>query len=265
MLLIGRPSAVDDAGGVFNQTDDVSGVAYCRGSDNPPSKTVCVGRPADRRIPVPEVDSYTEIEPGKSVAFNIAMRATTGGSPGTKVLLSQEIAYRRVKESELEKDAGLSEAQKLKSVRLGSLSFNAAPGQKEAVTSSITFAPGEIKPMTPYEYWLRTGLSPDTGEPTQNPPFSPPPPHLPHPPFGDGCEICALSAGESRAAAMSDRAMEQAQEARERTAEQEENGRSRTAEWEQERRSEEARREEERRSEYERWREESRGERERER
>ncbi|MGC2658192.1 MAG: hypothetical protein WA324_09585 [Bryobacteraceae bacterium] len=136
VLLMGRPSAVDDAGGEFNETGTVGGVAYCPGTQNPPSKTVCIGKPLDERYPPLSPDNYTEIEPGKSAAFNISMRATHG-SRGAHVFLTQEIAYRRVKESDLEKDAGLSDAQKLKSVRSGSLSFRWEQGLKEAVTSFI--------------------------------------------------------------------------------------------------------------------------------
>jgi hypothetical protein len=34
VLLVGRPSAVDDAGGVFDM-QNVAGIAYCTGTDNP--------------------------------------------------------------------------------------------------------------------------------------------------------------------------------------------------------------------------------------
>jgi hypothetical protein len=136
VLLMGRPSAVDDAGGVFNETEAVSGVAYCSGTQNPPSKTVCVGKPMNQYTA--PVDSYTEIEPGKSAAFNIVMRAT-GGSRGEKIFLTQEVAYRVVKEADLEKDTALPVREKLRTVHFGSLSFSASPGLTPSVHSLIYF------------------------------------------------------------------------------------------------------------------------------
>jgi hypothetical protein len=90
---------------------------------------------------------------------------------------------------------------------------------------------------TPYQYWLRTGLSPYTGEPTQNPPYDVPAPPRPHPPFADGCLACQIAAAVSMGVARDRRALEQAEEARRKTAEREENARHGTAEREQERRS----------------------------
>jgi hypothetical protein len=120
LLFIGPPSAVDNAGGVFD-FQSVNGVAFCRGTQNPPSTRVCIGKPMDEKYLSP-LQGYTEIEPGKSIRVNIVMRAAYG-SKGEQVSLSAEIAYRLVKDADLAKDADVPDQQKLKALRIGTMSF----------------------------------------------------------------------------------------------------------------------------------------------
>jgi hypothetical protein len=114
----------------------VTGAAYCSGPQtNPPSFRLCVGKPeVDNRYLFP-LDGYTEIEPGQAATVHYTLR---GGAAGKKYQLAQEVAYRVVKEADLEKPPDL------KSVHFGSLTFNdAAPG--ELVTSHITFDMSSVR------------------------------------------------------------------------------------------------------------------------
>jgi hypothetical protein len=98
-------------------------------------------------VGVPRVDDhlfplqgYTEIGPGNSITVNYVFHG--GGNKGTKYSLAQEMAFRVAKSPD--DDANLSDAQRLKRVRFGSLSFNQVEAPpKEVVTSRITFA--EVK------------------------------------------------------------------------------------------------------------------------
>ena len=87
LLLFGRPSAVDNAGEVFDGVQSVTGVAYCAGTQNPPSKLVCVGKEEARGGFVrPPVDSYTEIDPDQSAVFTIVLSGSH--STGAKITRS---------------------------------------------------------------------------------------------------------------------------------------------------------------------------------
>jgi hypothetical protein len=98
-------------------------------------------------VGVPRVDDhlfplqgYTEIGPGNPITVNYVFHG--GGNKGTKYSLAQEMAFRVAKSPD--DDANLSDAQRLKRVRFGSLSFNQVEAPpKEVVTSRITFA--EVK------------------------------------------------------------------------------------------------------------------------
>lgn len=123
LLLFGPISVVDDAGGRFDSVDDVTGVAYCPGpSTAPPSTRLCVGVPRVEDENLFSLQGYTQIEPGKSIRVNFALRAM-GGSTGERVSLSAEMAYRLVKEADLAKDGDVPDKQKLKSIRFSTLSF----------------------------------------------------------------------------------------------------------------------------------------------
>jgi hypothetical protein len=137
ILLFGEPSAFDDAGGHYSIVSAVTGVAYCPGPQtNPPSFRLCVGKPeVDKRYLFP-LDGYTEIEPGQAATVHYILRG--GSYDGKKYQLAQEVAYRVVKETDLEKPPDL------KSLHFGSLRFNdAAPG--EVVTSHITFDMSSVR------------------------------------------------------------------------------------------------------------------------
>jgi len=56
----------------------------------------------------------------------MVLRASSN-SKGDKISLAEQVAYRVMKEADRDKDASLPEAQKLKTVRFGSMSFNGPP------------------------------------------------------------------------------------------------------------------------------------------
>jgi hypothetical protein len=116
LMIYGAPSAIDDGGVKFDGdiSGGVSGIAWCQ------------TRPAERCIGIPEATSafalqnYTEIDPERSVTIHFKMQTPSLTSKGKRVSVSAEIAYRLV--SDLTKD-DVSDAQKLKQVRKGNLSF----------------------------------------------------------------------------------------------------------------------------------------------
>lgn len=138
LLLFGEPSAIDDAGGHWSIVSSVTGAAYCPGpQSNPPTYRRCVGPRLDDVNLFP-LNTYTEIGPGNSITVNYVFHG--GGNKGTKYSVAQEMAFRVAKSPD--DDANMSDAQKLKRTRFGSLNFNQVEAPvKEAVTSSITFAP----------------------------------------------------------------------------------------------------------------------------
>jgi hypothetical protein len=132
ILLFGEPSAFDDAGGRWNIVQAVTGVAYCPGPfTSPPTFRLCVGIPRVTETLFP-MQGYTDIQPGQSVTVHYQF--TGGGEKGERISLAHDLAYRF---ATAEKDAGMSDAQKLKALRFGSLSYEFT--QKEVVTSSIKF------------------------------------------------------------------------------------------------------------------------------
>jgi len=117
LLLLGLPSAVDDAGGRFDNVGAVTGIANCAVQSNLTRQCVKV----DDAYFFP-FQNYTEIDPGKSITVHFSMSSTMG-SKGGKVSLSAEMAYRFVKEPDLEKDPDVPDKQKARAVRFGNLSF----------------------------------------------------------------------------------------------------------------------------------------------
>jgi hypothetical protein len=120
LLLYGLPSMIDDAGGQFD-IKSVTGVAYCPGpQSNPPSIRRCVGIPPtenDNSLFSPR--GYTQIDPDRSITATFFAIGTS--NTGTNLIFSEDIAYRVVNDTA--KDADLSDAEKLKHVQLGTLSF----------------------------------------------------------------------------------------------------------------------------------------------
>ncbi|MDP9128349.1 MAG: hypothetical protein M3N08_08850 [Pseudomonadota bacterium] len=135
--LYGEPSAFDDAGGRWNIVQAVTGVAYCPGPiTSPPTFRLCVGVPhVDAQYFFP-MQGYTDIQPGQSVTVHYQF--TGGGEKGERISLAHDLAYRF---ATAEKDAAMTDAQKQKALRFGSLSYEFT--QKEVVTSSIKF--GDVK------------------------------------------------------------------------------------------------------------------------
>jgi hypothetical protein len=139
ILLFGEPSAFDDAGGRWNIVQSVVGVAYCPGPiTSPPTFRLCVGVPrVDDQYFYP-MQGYTDIQPGGSVTVHY--RFTGGGEKGERISLAHDLAYRFATP---DKDAAMTDAEKLKAVRFGSLSFDFT--QKEVVTFKMIYDGQELK------------------------------------------------------------------------------------------------------------------------
>jgi len=129
ILLFGEPSAFNDGGGKY-QYRTVAGAAFCKGA--PGNPRLCVGYPSDTYL-FP-LQQYTEIEPGKSI--NVHFQFVLGDDKGQTISLTQEIAYRF---TNFDKDSALSDAQKLKTLRFGALSFTDVKPLTPDVNSSINF------------------------------------------------------------------------------------------------------------------------------
>jgi hypothetical protein len=97
---------------------------------------VCVTKDSSWFVPL---ETYTEIGPEQSATFTMVLRASSN-SKGDKISLAEQVAYRVMKEADRDKDASLPEAQKLKTVRFGSMSFNGPPEAQGYAVSKITFA-----------------------------------------------------------------------------------------------------------------------------
>ena len=119
LLLYGVPSLIDDAGGQF-EIKSVTGVAFCPGpQSNPPSTQLCIGIPRVVDGVVFSPRGYTRIDPGRSITANFFAIGTS--NTGGNLIFSEDIAYRLVDDPA--KDADLPDAQKLKQLQLGTLSF----------------------------------------------------------------------------------------------------------------------------------------------
>jgi hypothetical protein len=123
LMFYGTLSAIDDSGVKFDgdRGDAVAGVARCQ--TVPPER--CIGIP-DGSSAFP-LRSYTTIDPGRSVTVHFKLMTPTPVSKGEHVSLAAEMGYRLVKEADLAKDADLSDAQKIKQVRSGNMSFEPLP------------------------------------------------------------------------------------------------------------------------------------------
>ena len=133
ILLFGIPSAFDNAGGRWASVWAVTGIAYCPGPQtNPPSFRLCIGVPrVDDQYLFP-MQGYTDIPPGESVTVHYQFNG--GGEKGDRVALTHDLAYRF---ATAEKDAAMTDAEKLKAVRFGSLSFDFT--EQEVVNSTIRY------------------------------------------------------------------------------------------------------------------------------
>jgi len=132
LLLVSTVSAVDSSGGTYANAQ-VNGVAYCSRAD----RMVCVTKDSSWFVPL---ETYTEIGPEQSATFTMVLKASPSNSKGDKISLAEQVAYRVMKEADRDKDASLPEAQKLKTVRFGSMSFNGPPEAQGYAVSKITFA-----------------------------------------------------------------------------------------------------------------------------
>jgi hypothetical protein len=118
-MMLMKPYAIDDARGQFNAPQGVYGVAYCE-RNNP----VCVGIPQITEGYLFPFRSYTKLEPGKSITVNITLHSP-GGSKAPNVSLSAD--YRVLKAADLVKDGDVSDAQKVKTLLSGTISFGPSP------------------------------------------------------------------------------------------------------------------------------------------
>jgi TolB-like protein len=116
LILRGYASAIDDGGVKFEGSsgDAVSGVTWCY----QPLAT-CLN---PTFLPL---QNYTEIDPGRSITVHLKLAAPSPTSKGKTISISAEIAYRLV--NDLNKDGDVSDAQKVKQVRTGNMSFEPAP------------------------------------------------------------------------------------------------------------------------------------------
>jgi hypothetical protein len=130
ILLFGKPAAFDDADEEFGTVNEVAGVAYCLGPESkPPTFRLCVGLPrvTDSLFPL---ECYTSVGSGKAVT--VQFRFSGGGDKGDRVSLTQQIAYRFIADDDRSHEASLADADKLKSIHIGTLEFQTAPGELKA-------------------------------------------------------------------------------------------------------------------------------------
>ena len=124
VLFYDTASAIDDAGVNFTggQGDAITGAEWCR--MDPSERCFGIGNPA---LAVPP-ESYTVIDPGNSVTVLFRLITAVGASSrGKTVSLVAKYGYRLVKAADMEKDGDKSDAEKLRQVRRGSMSFPPAP------------------------------------------------------------------------------------------------------------------------------------------
>jgi hypothetical protein len=121
ILMFGPTSAFDDVGNHYEQRN-ITDVAYCPGPDtNPPSFRLCVGVPRVDESKFFPLQSYTDIEPGKSVAVHFELMGNVQSiGKGERFSLAQELAYRF---ADFDEDAGTPESEKLKTLHFGTFSF----------------------------------------------------------------------------------------------------------------------------------------------
>jgi hypothetical protein len=125
LMFYGSVSAIDEAGISFEPPSEaVTGVGYC----NTVPAERCIGKPDMTLAFSPQ--SYTLIEPGNSVTAHFRLVASPGAAGKASrgnVSLSAQYGYRLVKAADMEKDADIGDAQKLRQVRTGNMSFPPAP------------------------------------------------------------------------------------------------------------------------------------------
>jgi len=118
LMFYGSISAVDEAGNKFDPPGDaVSGIGYC----NTEPAERCIGKP--NGSPFFPFQSYTVMDPGKSVTAHFRLVDLRGAQSAGKVSLSAQFAYRLVKETDMDKEADVPDAQKLRQIRTGNMSF----------------------------------------------------------------------------------------------------------------------------------------------
>lgn len=119
LLLIGKEAAIDNKGTVFNWRYSLSGIADCGINNSQPSGCAGIPRPNNDTM---SPQGYTEIDPDREIVVNFRLRGDGGAAGnGSTVSFSATLAARFV--SDPAKDAALSDAEKLKQVRLMTLSF----------------------------------------------------------------------------------------------------------------------------------------------
>lgn len=119
VMLVGKEAVTDNKGGVFNWRYSLAGISDCGYNNDQP--LYCAGLPQPTRD-TPPLRAYTQIDPDREITVSFRLRADGGrASDGPLVSFSARLAYRMV--ADPLKDANLTEMEKLKQVRLMTLSF----------------------------------------------------------------------------------------------------------------------------------------------
>jgi hypothetical protein len=124
LLFYDQASALDDGGVNFSgeRSDAITGVEWCQAG--PPERCFGIGNPA-AAVPV---EQYTQIDPGNSITVHFRLLTPVAtASRGKGVSLAAKYGYRIVKEADLEKDPDKADAEKLRQVRRGAMSFPPSP------------------------------------------------------------------------------------------------------------------------------------------
>jgi hypothetical protein len=119
LLLVDRPMAIDNKGGVYNGLQSVAGIARCDNGSWAPSN--CLGYPEHPNWVVP-LQSFTQIDPSSDPNAGIVVNFAFGGQgDGPVVSFSAHIYLRLV--SDPLRDETVPEATKYKQFHMMTLSF----------------------------------------------------------------------------------------------------------------------------------------------
>jgi hypothetical protein len=119
LLLVDNPTAIDNAGGVFDVLQSVAGLARC--SNGSWAASNCLGFPQHPAWMVP-IQSFTEIDPGPDPNSGIVVNFAFGGRGDGPVISFSSHIYLRLVGDPL-KDETVPEAVKYRQFRMMTLSF----------------------------------------------------------------------------------------------------------------------------------------------
>jgi hypothetical protein len=123
LIFYDTPSAIDDAGVRFTgeRADAISGLEWCK--MQPTERCFGIGNPGTQ-FPL---ESYTLIDPGNSVTVHFSLGTDAASSRGKTVSLAAKYGYRIVKADDMQNDADKNDAEKLRQVHRGNMSFPPSP------------------------------------------------------------------------------------------------------------------------------------------